>query len=437
MKNMTTLFVIFLYFLCPILCVADTWEDIYGQDTETDKWDTIEIDASSDLPDARYGHSMVTCNNKIYIACGINYDRLFSDIGRENRLFSDIGRDNYLLSDIWRIDVKDSTATFTQIYKLGENDEFLGTAEHGTFVLNNKLYVLYGLMFKKDEPIHANAIPIDAIYSYDLTSDRQGWIQEYVYDENDPEGCIPRYKFATAAISDKIYVFGGYEFDEGKIIDGDQRFGYFSYTGGEWRFHKLPYTDGPSKRVGHTMVSVGNTLYLFGGLTHTDGLEDYEDYNDLWKYDESKNAWEKIETEEGPSARCFHNMIAIDNMIFIVCGLNKSGRSIREKDVDDMWMFDTSGALYKIYPTPLGSNIFSGIARDVIMDGKIKKNRIYQWGGYSSKGLNSNRNLTRYTIKAYTAPTDEETGKSGCGCLGIEFVIMALLSSIILKKRNK
>ena len=36
MKNMTTLFVIF-YIFNPILCVADTWEDIYGQDTETDK----------------------------------------------------------------------------------------------------------------------------------------------------------------------------------------------------------------------------------------------------------------------------------------------------------------------------------------------------------------------------------------------------------------
>ncbi|HRU52824.1 MAG TPA: kelch repeat-containing protein [Planctomycetota bacterium] len=435
MKNMTTLFVIFLYFLCPILCVADTWEDIYGQDTATDKWDTIEIDASSDLPDARYGHSMVTCNNKIYIACGINYDRLFSDIGRENRLLSDIGRDNYLLSDIWRIDVKDSTATFTQIYKLGENDEFLGTAEHSTFVLNNKLYVLYGLMFKKDEPIHANAIPIDAIYSYDLTSDRQGWIQEYVYDENDPEGCIPRYKFATAAISDKIYVFGGYEFDEGKIIDGDQRFGYFSYTGGEWSFHKLPYTDGPSKRVGHTMVSVGNTLYLFGGLTHTDGLEDYEDYNDLWKYDESKNAWEKIETEEGPSARCFHNMIAIDNMIYVLGGVNKTPQRIRDSDVFEMWGYDAIKSRWVRLLNHPAAFAYGGTAWSYTYETQEK--HIYQWGGYSSKGLNSNRNLTRYTIKAYTAPTDEETGKSGCGCLGIEFVIMALLSSIILKKRNK
>ena len=159
-----------------------------------------------------------------------------------------------------------------------------------------------------------NNVSEGCLYSYDFTSNEKTWIKEYDANENFQS----RIYFAVAAISNlnRIYVFGGVKPDidsidqeRSNLIEGDQIFGYFSYSSENetWNFQTIPLGEnGPSARYGHSMIAMDNTLYLFGGT------DDEIMFNTIWKYDVNKNNWQEIDTEQSEilkddiSTLCFH-----------------------------------------------------------------------------------------------------------------------------------
>lgn len=97
--------------------------------------------------------------------------------------------------------------------------------------------------------------------------------------------------------------------------------------------------EGPSKRSGHSLVVVGDIIYLFGG---TDFRRPPGPNNDLYKLDMSSNDfyWSKVENTSGryPEPRSHHTMITFNNTKILMFGGFRSS-SIRYNDV---WILDSN-----------------------------------------------------------------------------------------------
>jgi len=361
MKKISFTFI--LCFICSIFCLADTWKDIHGQGTEKEQWKEIKVQGT-EKPLERGEYFLVTYNGQHYLACGKSL------LGTS--------------SDIWLMDLTNSTQTFRKIYTSNDNEEFRGQVNPAPFVLNDKLYVLYS---------GYNNI---FIYSYDFTATRKGWIKE-----NSPTSSndfTPRFGFAVATIDNNIYVFGGYKFVSPiGFVEDASIFGYFSYSSKtqEWTFQTIPLDSDPKKipepSHSHTMIAINNALYLFGGYGKSRML------NDLWKYDVSKNAWQKIDTgqpeSEIPKARMWHTMHANKNKeIWILGGLNDSNEMLWEYDIaGNKWIRKESAP------------ISFSCHRSVLQEGKEMK--IYIWSGRTTTERGY---LTEDTIYEYTYIAAEE-----------------------------
>ncbi|MBP7022436.1 MAG: hypothetical protein KBC30_11570 [Planctomycetes bacterium] len=327
-----------------ISCLANKWTGIYVQGTDVKK------------PATRCLHSMFTYNGEHYIACGYS-------------------NNNECLSDIWRMDITNSSQIFTQIHAPNSHDAFQGSYGSATLILNNKLYVIMGAT-------PDNNVSEGCLYSYDFTSNEKTWIKEYDANENFQS----RIYFAVAAISNlnRIYVFGGVKPDidsidqeRSNLIEGDQIFGYFSYSSENetWNFQTIPLGEnGPSARYGHSMIAMDNTLYLFGGT------DDEIMFNTIWKYDVNKNNWQEIDTEQSeiPEGRYLHTMLPHLNKEFWILGGSSGGatRGVCGKTFNDIWKFDTVENKW----TKKGEAPISFCATgSVLQEGEDMK--IYIWGG--------------------------------------------------------
>jgi len=97
----------------------------------------------------------------------------------------------------------------------------------------------------------------------------------------------------------------------------------------EWK----KYNDGPFvKRFDHSIVSVGSTIYLFGGMS-----EGWKWVNDFWSFDVKKNEWLELKTEGGPVPVKDHSF-AIDEeekKMYIFGGKTEGKRSLNH-----LWIFE-------------------------------------------------------------------------------------------------
>ena len=140
---------------------------------------------------------------------------------------------------------------------------------------------------------------------------------------------------------------------------------------------KVNAEDGPSGRCWHTFTSIGDTVYLFGGLS-ADGP-----CNDVYKLSQSwgEFQWSKVETTgQGPCPRFRHSASVVGEAIYVIGGF--SGPKTRHNDV---WKLDVAtgewscvvedtgkeGKANKSVPAPRGSHSADVIGTD-----------IYVFGGY-------------------------------------------------------
>nr|QWJ73415.1 nitrile-specifier protein 2-1 [Isatis tinctoria]QWJ73416.1 nitrile-specifier protein 2-2 [Isatis tinctoria] len=69
------------------------------------------------------------------------------------------------------------------------------------------------------------------------------------------------------------------------------------------------------------MVSVGSTLYVFGGRDAS------RQYNGFYSFDTTKNKWKLLTSvEEGPTPRSFHSMAADENNVYVFGGVSATDR---------------------------------------------------------------------------------------------------------------
>jgi N-acetylneuraminic acid mutarotase len=95
----------------------------------------------------------------------------------------------------------------------------------------------------------------------------------------------------------RMFLFGGSTFTgDGAEFNAFGDLWVFNTHRNTWR-QLDPVNAGPSPRSGPAMWTVGNTLYLFGGIDAT-----FTTRNDLWAYHIGSNRWEQISMDGDPSA---------------------------------------------------------------------------------------------------------------------------------------
>lgn len=133
----------------------------------------------------------------------------------------------------------------------------------------------------------------------------------------------------------------------------------------------------------HFNVDVfSGSFQLFGGEHSTPSQMQFYHYKDLWVFRLASRKWDKIETQNGPSPRSGHRMIALKKKLYVFGGFYDTGLSY--KYYNDVWVFSmetyqwqeikTSGA---IKPAPRSAGCMAATP-----DGKI-----LIWGGYSKTSV--------------------------------------------------
>ncbi|KAJ4455397.1 putative kelch repeat protein [Paratrimastix pyriformis] len=142
----------------------------------------------------------------------------------------------------------------------------------------------------------------------------------------------PPKRFGHTAVSsgNVVIVFGGY---------GAQStcFGDIWYLDtAHMRWHRVePTGESPCKRMGHSATVIGADMLVFGGDNGTNCL------NDLWAFDIESEHWMQIKTEgEIPGPRYGHACVKFGNKFLIFGGADRFGKSTRAW-YNDVWMFDT------------------------------------------------------------------------------------------------
>ncbi|CAA7035208.1 unnamed protein product [Microthlaspi erraticum] len=127
----------------------------------------------------------------------------------------------------------------------------------------------------------------------------------------------PRSSHALAVVGDKVYCFGG-ELKPTIPIDNDLF--VFDLKTQEWSV--APATgDAPFPCFGVSMVTIGTTIYVYGGR------DEARKYNGLYSYDTVANKWESLTpVDEGLPGRSYHSMAGDDRKVYVFGGVCREGR---------------------------------------------------------------------------------------------------------------
>ncbi|KAF3585647.1 hypothetical protein F2Q69_00031458 [Brassica cretica] len=171
---------------------------------------------------------------------------------------------------------------------------------------------------------------LGAYVSFSSTLDSLGnWIKV----GQNGEGPGLRCSHAIAQVGNKIYSFGG-EFTPNVPIDKDLY--VFDLETKSWSIAPVTGDIPHLSCLGVRMVSVGSTLYVFGGRDAS------RNYNGFYSFDTNTNEWKLLTpVEEGPAPRSFHSMAADETNVYVFGGVGATER-LKTLDayniVDQKWV---------------------------------------------------------------------------------------------------
>jgi len=224
---------------------------------------------------------------------------------------------------------------------------------------------LIGLRPESDGLRDWPAVPTD-LWEYDL--DTKLWkcilpqSETGVYPAPAPEA---RFLHSAVAVSGRMVVFGGAS-NDGKVL-GDTW--VFTPVNNSWT-QVFPSGQRPLPREGHCSAAIGNTVYVFGGISIG-----YQPFNDLWAYNTIENTWVELSPNQpmrSPSPRWLGACAAFsatgkeENMFFYVFG----GVGADYVPMNDFQVFDMSrggwappnimGGTVPPFPRMLHNMVFMG-----------------------------------------------------------------------------
>ncbi|MPY87045.1 MAG: hypothetical protein GEU99_03905 [Luteitalea sp.] len=155
---------------------------------------------------------------------------------------------------------------------------------------------------------------------------------------------------ACAVVSDELYVFGG-------GADGVVRKDALVHSGGHWRW--LPEAELPEPRLYAAAVSVDNAIYLLGGLARSG---DYQHMSTaLWRWSrDSGRGWDELPALPGPG-RINHAMTVLQGKIYVFGGAAAGPQDVR--NLSDAYMFDPATERWSKLPAlPIANRAWWAVA---------------------------------------------------------------------------
>ncbi|ORY37375.1 hypothetical protein BCR35DRAFT_336603, partial [Leucosporidium creatinivorum] len=184
----------------------------------------------------------------------------------------------------------------------------------------------------------------DGLYLLNLST--KEWTRVKTIGPN-PEG---RYGHAAAMVGSKFFIFGGQK-DDGGFMNDLVWFDLQKLKAGAPKWTFVDYAPGaiaPPKRTGHTTVTHGDCIYVFGG---TDGQYHY---NDTWCYDTNSGIWVELSCIGYiPVPREGHAATLVDDVMYVF-----GGRGVDGKDLEDLAAFKITNQRWFMFqnmgPAPSG-----------------------------------------------------------------------------------
>ena len=215
--------------------------------------------------------------------------------------------------------------------------------------------------------------------------------------------------------------------------------------------HNLKYVttwklDDWTPRTGATVVAVDHAIYVFGGKELSDSKEESSStcYSDLYVYDFRTGSSEKLEADSEVTARYDAKMLVSRHFgrIWIIGGKDES-----DATATDIWEFNTRNKVWTYIndlPTEEG-NASACYDEDtdtmsVLVTPEEETDEVNVFSSRSTtRGITrASSGVAVYEMKDLAGVNDlpDQSGKSCCGCLGLEF-LFAIAGLFIFRRCRK
>ncbi|TDL30173.1 galactose oxidase [Rickenella mellea] len=251
--------------------------------------------APSPSPFPRYGHSLPSS--------ATSAGELF--------LFGGLVRDT-VRNDLYIFSTGDIAATLLQTG--GEVPS--PRVGHASGLVSSVL-IVWGGDTKTDTKPNTSETQDDGLYLLNLVT--REWTRISVHGPA-PAG---RYGHAVTMLGTRFFVFGGQV--DGEFLNDLWAFDPNSLKSKAcWECIKpSSSTEGPACRTGHTCISYGDRIFMFGG---TDGQYHY---NDTWAFDVNTRQWTELKCIGYiPSPREGHAAAIVDDVIYVFGGRGVDGSAL-------------------------------------------------------------------------------------------------------------
>ncbi|KAL5495002.1 hypothetical protein ACEPAI_464 [Sanghuangporus weigelae] len=149
---------------------------------------------------------------------------------------------------------------------------------------------------------------------------------------------VGRYGHAVAMVGTRFYVFGGQV--DGEFLNDLWAFDLNTLRNkAAWELIKPSSNEGPARRTGHTCITYGDRIIMFGGT------DSQYHYNDTWSFDTNTRQWTELNCIGFiPSPREGHAAALVNDVIYIF-----GGRGVDGNDLGDLAAFKISNQRWYMF----------------------------------------------------------------------------------------
>ena len=316
---------------------TDSRNDLWLFDIATQTWDEPAIKGTRPTPRSRHTATLVrifreelnAAEDRIYVYGGVG-------MRTEHVMYLDLRKGEWVTpptvgieplallghaaaqidTSLWVFGGRDNRRNYNTVWRLETNThEWSRPTTSGSQPQPTSKFV----MASHGEPLVCvlGELPLAKVYLFDTA--RCVWLHAAV---SNPELAPPLHRAAAARVSNDLHVFGGLHTGRQAPCSEMWALDLEAIT-----WHKLEsggHT--PTARVGHTMTSIGPTLFMLGGLE-----ESGKHTNSFASYDAGAMVWTRPKLDgASPAARVGHTMVPVSNDRLVVYGGASGGQPLRE-----------------------------------------------------------------------------------------------------------
>lgn len=185
------------------------------------------------------------------------------------------------------------------------------------------------------------------------------------WERINPTGEVPtaRKGHSMETIGNTVYLYGGYS-----ALKFDVSGAMYNFAGQEWEEARSQNTPPPARYAQKTVIRDGN-MYVYYGRDKNAPL------NDIWEFNPSTKLWRKIEPEGAvkPVARYDHSATLIGDKAYIF-----GGRGAGDTPLNDLWTYDFINNVWEQLPSLAATTLYGHVG---VTDGT----NLFIYNGYDNQ----------------------------------------------------